>query len=211
MRGRTSSRLVVVDVAIRPVVGHVLAEHEPVDVTDAVSLSRGQPQLSAGDARHDRPQRRMTAADRGPLGEAVVGVAEHADDPVAPRLSADPVDRVVAVVGLVDPAERGPLRAELAPHVLDDHRVATGRGPRGDPVEEDVATVLVVGQTDQDGRDPISTGVREVHIGGEPDAVAHADEMLCRGVRHRLGLDPDELHEGATILPRQEAGTPGVC
>ncbi|MGX1268399.1 hypothetical protein RKD18_001593 [Streptomyces phaeoluteigriseus] len=131
----------------------------------------------AGDPRDDGAQRGVLAGDRGPLGESVVRVAEHADDPVGPGLAGDPLEGVVAVVDLSRPAQSPPVRTELAADVLDHHDVAARGEPCRDPVEEGVPAVLVVGQAGQDGRCRLRL-VGAVHVGGQSRSVAHAHHAL---------------------------------
>ena len=75
-------------------------------------------------ARSDRLQMRRPGAGCQPLGGAHVGAAEHADVAVAPVLGGNPLDRVVAVVGLVDERVPLPLGLEPSAAILNDHRVA---------------------------------------------------------------------------------------
>jgi hypothetical protein len=160
-------------------------------------------------ARHagdDGAQGGVLAGDRGPLGEPVVRVAEHAHDPVGPGPAGDPLQGVVAVVDLSGPAQGPPLRAELAANVLDDHDVAARGEPLRHPVGERVPAVLVVGEADQDGRCRLPlVGVGAVHVGGQPHSVAHAHHVLPRVGRDSFRRDAMDgkahaaLHGGESL------------
>src|SRR5207248_6844652 len=64
-------------------------------------------------SRHDGAQCGMLARDGRPLREPVVGVPEHPDPAIRPWLGRDPLERVVAVLHLVDVGFGLTLRAEL--------------------------------------------------------------------------------------------------
>src|SRR5256885_10680204 len=73
----------------------------------------------------------MRALDRRPLREAFVAAAEHPDLVVAPRLLADPVDRVVCVGSLALPGDDLVGAAGFAPGLHDDADVSACRGVTG--------------------------------------------------------------------------------
>ncbi len=172
----------------------VEAEHRHLHVVRAITRRRhGQlAETCPRDARDHGAQGGVGGRRRGPLGVAVVGVAPHADDAVAPVLVRDPVEGVVAVVRLVDEQQRLALGAELPPHVLHDHAVpARGEVP-GDGRHVGVLAVLVVRQPGQHGRAGPDVALGQVDVGREADPVAHAHHVLGRVRRHRPGPDPDE-------------------
>ena len=71
----------------------------------------------------------------GPLHEAEIARADHADSSRMPRLGADPVERGQPVGALVERAERA-LQAEGAAHALDQHlQAALGEQPAEDQPE----------------------------------------------------------------------------
>ena len=184
--------LELVIVSIQPVMREVIGAVEDLH---AFVPARSEPDgadARRGHARHDRAERRMLARDGGPLGEAVVGVPEHRDLPVGPRLGDDPLDRVVAVVHLVNVRCRGALRPELPAHVLDDERVTAIGDRRSELGHERVAAALVVGEPDQHGRQTRRVG-REVDVGGEANAVADLHHDLVGASVHRRRADPHEL------------------
>ena len=136
---------------VRVAVGPVLRQ-----VVRAVERRHAlQPAVDVGDrdARDDRLQRGVPGGHGGPLREAVVAVAPHADVAVRPRLLRDPLDRVVAVVDLVDEGDRLALGAELAAHVLGDERIAARDDVRGQERHPAVAAVLVVRQAHEHRRE----------------------------------------------------------
>src|SRR6266545_4147272 len=104
-------------------------------------------------------------------GEGVRGAAEvrdppHADVAVGPGLAADPVHRVEAIGPVVGEPVPYPLGLVPTARVLDDHRVAA-RGPGG-PERVRVET-LVVGSTDQNGRQLLGGGAAVRPGGGAID------------------------------------------
>ncbi len=144
----------------------------------------------AGDARRDRPQRRVAGGDRGPLRVAVVGVPPHPDDAVRPLLLDDPVEGVVPVVGLVDEEQRLALGAELPADVLNDHGVAAGGEVIRDSRHERVFTALVVREPGEHDRSRRHLPRGQVDVGRQPDAVPHPDHVLGGGRRDRAGTGP---------------------
>ena len=100
----------------------------------------------------------VRAAQRGGLGlsEAQVGDAEHPDVAVAPGLRADPLLRVVPVLGLVDVRLPRPLRVEPAAAVLHHDRVA-GLHEAARPLDVD-GLLVVVDRTQQQCRERPAAG-----------------------------------------------------
>ena len=116
--------------------------------------------------------------DRRPLREPEVGVADHADRAVAPGVIHEPLQRVVAIVGLVEKRFLATLRPELAAHVLDHHSEIVAVQVSGDLSHEGVAAALVVREADQDcGPTTAATG-REVDVGGKAHTVAHRHHVV---------------------------------
>ncbi len=188
---------------VRDVVGPVLAE-----VVRAVERRHAlEPAVEVGERhpRDDRLEGRVAGCDRGPLREAVVAVAPHADVAVRPRLPRDPVDRVVAVGDLVDERDRLALRAESPAHVLRDEGVAARDEMRGQERDPAVAAVLVVRQAHEHGRErPGAVG--EVHVGGQVHAVAHRHHLLPGTRIQRRGPGRRNGHRHAAEACRHRGG-----
>ena len=133
--------------------------------------------------------RRIEAAERG-LGVRGVGEAHRADAPVAPILPHDPgagVEPVLAVRQIFDEA---PLGAVPAARVLEHHGVAVPGEVAGEVIARDRvrigrgelapaqlgAAVRRALENDGEGAD----AVREMHIRGKPDAIAHRRHLRAR-------------------------------
>ena len=81
--------------------------------TEGAAFEQEAIKIEAHVAGRQAPQRRVEAGGGGPLREREVGLTDHADLAVAPRLRCDPVDRVVAIVGLVDHGYHSPSEWNL--------------------------------------------------------------------------------------------------
>nr|BFE78367.1 hypothetical protein GCM10020093_009680 [Planobispora longispora] len=92
------------------------------------------------------------------------------------------------VLDLVETELGRPLRAVLAPDVLDDDVVAPVQEVTADDGHEAVDAVLVVRQADQhDGLRARRGRIRragEVDVGGQPDPVPHGDHDLLGVLGH---------------------------
>ena len=122
---------------------------------EGAALEQQAVQVDAHVAGGQAAQRRVEARGRGPLREREVRLADHADLAVAPGLRRDPVDGVVAVVGLVDDGGPLALRLELAAHVLDDADVALARPVAAVGGHAGVGLVFAVREADEDGREAL--------------------------------------------------------
>ena len=187
----------VVREPVRPVLRQVVGAVERRDAVEPLE------EVGHGHAGHDRPQRRMPGGDGGPLGEAVVRVAPHADGAVRPGLPRDPLERVVAVVELVDERVHLAARPELAAHVLDEEDVpAVGEVAR-DLRHPAVAAVLVIGQPDEH-RSAGRGCFGQVDVDRERHAVSHRHHvLLCARVdgAGACGLELDRHGRGKPIPP----------
>jgi len=161
----------LVEPKVRQVVGHVQLRHA------AAPRVHGREEVRAGDPRNDRFEGRMPTRHRGPLREPEVRVAPHPDDTVRPGLGDDPVERVVAVLDLVDEGQRLALGTELAAHVLGDEHVPAVVEPGRELRHERVAATLVVGQPYEHRRCP-TRSVREVDVRRQTDSVTHGRHGL---------------------------------
>ena len=168
------------------------AQAEGVVVVDPRGVDVGR-RVAGGDALEVRVPERGD----GPLRVAVVGLAGHADVAVAPRLGRHPVERLVAVLGLVDERLVDALRAPAAAHVLDHAGVAPSRPVLAVRRHGAVGLGLAVGHADEDGGE----GRRHARAVGQVDVgqKAHA-------VRHR---HPDVAADRAAGYRRRRAG--GQC
>ena len=143
--------------------------------------------------RGDGHEVRRLLDRRLPLREPDVGAADHAHLAVRPRLCRRPLHRVVAVGRLLPHGVELALRAVAAPGVLVEGRVAAlgeVAPGAGIAVAAGVGRAPVVGRPLQDhGERPVTR--RQVHLGREPDAVAH-----------RRPLDGAAHAAGIAVLPR---------
>ena len=101
---------------------------------ERAALVQQRVDVAAHVARRDAAQRRVARRGGGPLRVAEVGLAGHADAPVAPRLARRPLDRVVAVVDLVAEGiplalEAGTCRARLGRRTRSPGAPSSGRRP----------------------------------------------------------------------------------
>jgi hypothetical protein len=162
--------------------------------------------------RHDRLQvRRLQGRDHR-LDRAEVADADHADLPVAPGLFCDPLDQVVAVLGLLcgepaavlatraaDPAQVGdhvhvPVPGQVLGVTGLDRPVVDGRpGPGGQPErlrrDRQRLDVLAIGRH-REQRRVAAFGRRTKDVGAELDAVAHRDESISLGEAGHLPRHP---------------------
>ncbi len=138
--------------------------------------------------RGDGHQVRRLLDRRLPLREPDVGPADHAHLAVGPRLCRRPLHRVVAVGRLLPHGVELALRAVAAPGVLVEGRVAAlgeVAPGAGIAVAAGVGRAPVVGRPLQDhGERPVTR--RQVHLGREPDAVAHRRPL--DGTTHAAGI-----------------------
>ena len=173
-------------------IGHVVVFREPhvLDLVCArMHLDRDPPKVerelerAAGvrpvmvevrvpDPGHHRLEVLAAARSGLPLRHGKVGAACGSDVAVAPRLGADPLLGIVAVLDL-EP-EWIPLarRVPAAAHVLAYRRIPAGREVHA--ILHHVLVVVVVWSPDQDrGRWPVNVG--QVDVCGELDPVSHGD------------------------------------
>ena len=128
---RTVAEHLVVAVSAGGVVGEEeRPRHRPAEEDRAVGvdpavvgLRRGEPGADGGQA--GRPRRRGEE-----LHEAGIGVAVHADPAARLRQRGRPLDRVVAVVGLVQERDEVAVRRPAPAAVLHDDDVAVRGEPR---------------------------------------------------------------------------------
>ena len=104
----------------------------------------------------------MLLRGRQPLGSGVERPPVHRDIAVAPRLPADPIETIVAIVGVGNEHVAG----EVASGLLTDIGVSGGQECQG--VFFDTRDVSPF-QHHREG----PGGVRQVHVGGETPAVPH--------------------------------------
>ena len=142
--------------------GHVLLQHAVETLVAEVVLLRSDG--SDGLEILAAPRRRLV------LGEADVGDPVHAHAAVAPRLLANPLYGVVAVVRLVYVRLPCAVRVVAASAVLHDAGV-----PRLDealgPLHIPFLLLVVYRPDEQHGKGPVPW--RRVDVGGQQDAVAH--------------------------------------
>ena len=166
----------------------------------AALVVRAVPEVVAHHPRHDRLQERVAGEGGLPLHLAEVGAAGHADVAVAPRLLADPLQRVVAVVRLVVPGHELALGVVPAAHVLRDVDVAVLR-----PEEAEVhQQVVVVRRARQEHRPRAVAVAGQIDVGREADAVPHRHRQIV------LVADAGGAEDGhETPLPRWSVGRAG--
>ena len=149
----------------------------------------GDHRLEAG-----RVQRRGLELDPRLVGDAV-----RAHLPVARRVARDPLDGVVAVLGLLHEGEEVAGRVEAPAAVLDHGDVSVAREEHR--VLDRDRPHLVVGRAGEDGRerllhgDPVLGG--QVEVGHEVEAVAHGDGHV---------LDDDDVPVGRDAGARRRRG-----
>ena len=175
---------------------------------EGAALEEKAVQIDAHVARGQAAQGRVEARSRGPLRERKVRLADHADLAVAPGLRGDPVDGVVAVVGLVDDREPLALRLELAAHVLNHADVPLARPVTAMGGHRGVGLVLAIREADEDGREAlyghaVALVRRPVDVGRQAHAVAHRHHHVAlfddagvadRQLRRQLAIrQPDAL------------------
>jgi hypothetical protein len=193
---------VVVDEPVHPVVREVVGAIQGRHPLVPPGPDPGGPEIRTGHPGDDGPQRRMPAGRRGPLRDPVIGVPEHPDGAVRPRLAHDPFERVVAVVDLVDVGNRLSLGAELAPDVLDHERIATLGKPGRQPRHEGVPPALVVGEADEHGR--VAVPRREIDVGGQAHAVpGRHHDLVGQGVDRRRPDGHKINRHSVPSLPRR--------
>jgi hypothetical protein len=164
-------------------------------IVDAALVADVAVEIDRAVALADAPEVRRLRAGGLILAPAEVGIADHADIAVAPRLRRDPLDEIVAVGALllVEPL---PLAfGEAAAAALCDHvHVALGDVERGRarldgvaPVRRLALVVVRVGRARQQRR-IAAVLLRRVDIGGKANAVAHgdADVLFEPHARRRL-------------------------
>ena len=161
------------------------------DVVDVVGVA-----VVAGVHRDDRPE--MGRAELGDLDrrEASVRDPPHPDVAVAPWLGRQPLDRVVAVLGLAGRVlVLGDARAAAGPTDIDPAQDEAARGQPAPPalVTGAPPVVLAVRQELEDHREPLvrngGAGDGAPEIGAQLEAVVHRDPdvELDRDVVDRLG------------------------
>ena len=118
---------------------------------------------------NNRLQIGMRLGGGEPLRRAIVGTAVHGDLPIAPRLPADPVDAVVAVLRIVEETVVHALRtfrAEVSTGRLTDEDVTGIEEAAGDAAPE-------VGVVAADEHDRVSAGPRPADARAQLNAVPH--------------------------------------
>ena len=166
----------------------------------AALVVRAVPEVVAHHARHDRLQQRMAGEGGLPLHLAEVRAAGHADVAVAPRLLADPLQRVVAVVRLVRPTARTRPRSRTG-RARPGRRRRSRAAPRRSPGP--CSRLLSYGVRDRStGHGPSPR--RQIDVGREADAVPHRHREIVQ-VTDAGGTE--DGHE--TPLPRWSVGRAG--
>ena len=119
---------------------------------------------------------------RQPLHGAQIRSSRRADVAVGPWLLRDPLDGVISVPPLAEIEMELPVRVAPPAHVLQHDRVAVAHEVLHLVAREHRG--LEVGAADQDGGEA-AVGVRQPHVGGEFDAVAHGYADIVHGARLR--------------------------
>ena len=178
--------------------GHVRPVDVPAELEGAARVDPAVVDVGARAEHRARP-------DLGPVERRQVERrarrvrgAVDADPPVAPRLRAQPVEAVPAVVGLVHERVPRGLAARAPAHFLDDDRIAAPhrvervheqnaddearRPAAADPRQESRERPLPVGQVDV-GREPHAVAELDHHVALDPQRRAHRrTEFVWRGV-----------------------------
>jgi hypothetical protein len=110
---------------------------------------------------------------RLPLNIPRIRAPNHTNVAVTPRLSADPFDRIVAVVELVDPRVENAIGVVTASHILGHINVAV-LGVE-DPFIYQVLSGVVIRCTEKNHRSRNIFFLRMVYISREMDAIPHRD------------------------------------
>ena len=130
-----------------------------------------------GDRGHQRLERLWPLPGRGPLGEAFVAAAEHADTAVAPRLRGDPVDHRGRVAAVVFEGHRRIGAAALAARQRGDRGIAVGRAAPG--FREQRARIGIDGEIEQGRQFRRGRAARAQDGGADLRAVRAGDEDIA--------------------------------
>ena len=155
------------------------------------------------DDRRDRLEMRRPARGGEPRRLADVGTAGHADVAVAPVLGRDPLDRVVAVVVLVEVREELAVGVEAAAHVLHGDDVAALRELLVEVLAGALSDLVVGRAHEHDRQGALDIGADEVERELHSVAHGHAQVVLhARLAGHPWGDVPARGLAGAGVLGR---------
>ena len=132
----------------------------------------------------------MTTHRTGVTRKSEIGFAPHADTTIRPRLTRDPVDRVIAIRDFVagQVGLEQTFGSPLASDILHHRSVALAHPVVGDDRHDTIGLGLAIGHACQDRRKG-TIALRQIDIGGESRAIAHNKHLIAKhGSRlHSIG------------------------